>query len=358
MATIINDPYSKGRGGEAGEQIKNQIASGLTTIAQHKMAQITRHNQMQAYQNLGLPADISKSLSTLPPDQQKLILQNIGENQGFGGQQQSAAQNQQQAGLQMNQQGQMQQGGQPGQGQMGQQQPIPQFRNKDERKLYYEGLKEQEKASRPYYDKIVSEKSAADMSTKRLAKMEQLIKHGSLPVSGLYKIFKNMEESHGSSLHVGGNPLLSLLGPVTKMLGSTGLAIQRGVTSRDTEQFEKLSADFVKDAKQFFGTRLTDADLNAFLQMIPTLNQSDAGKEAIIKNMRIFNQAADVKYETMKEVLRENGGKRPPNFELIINERAKPYLDQLADQFLKVEGEEKQYVDLFGRPRRKSPLED
>jgi len=49
--------------------------------------------------------------------------------------------------------------------------------------------------------------------------------------------------------------------------------------------------------------------------------------------MKIFNEAAHLKAETMKKVIKKYGG-RPENFELIINEEMSKELDKLAKEFI------------------------
>ena len=105
------------------------------------------------------------------------------------------------------------------------------------------------------------------------------------------------------------------------------------IKSADAQQFEKLSNDFIKNAKQYFGSRLTDADLKAFMKTVPTLSQSDAGKRRIIDNLKIFNDASLIKKDALKFILKENGGKIPVNLDILIDEITSPKLDVLAEKF-------------------------
>jgi len=82
-----------------------------------------------------------------------------------------------------------------------------------------------------------------------------------------------------------------------------------------------------------FGSRITDNDLKAFMATIPTLGQTDEGKLAIINNMKMFNRASRIRAEAVKEVIRDNGNRRPHNLQLLVEERIKPQLDQLAQEF-------------------------
>lgn len=210
------------------------------------------------------------------------------------------------------------------------------------------GSKEQQalnKQSKPFIDKVSALKEAADSAELRLNKMEKLIKKGGLPISAFYNLFKNLEEkvSPTSAVAAGGALGAYTGGPVGAAIGAgigglinpvaTLLRSGQKLTSPNTEQFEKLTADFIRDAKNIFGSRITDADLAAFMQMIPTLGQTDAGKLAIIKNMKAFNKASEIKYKAMKNVIRANDGRIPANIEILVEETAKPELDKLAQEF-------------------------
>ena len=119
-----------------------------------------------------------------------------------------------------------------------------------------------------------------------------------------------------------------LLSPVASLLRSA-----QKKTSPNLEQFEKLSNDFIKDAKAIFGSRITDNDLKAFMATIPTLGQTDEGKLAIINNMKMFNKASRIRAEAVKDIIRENGNRRPHNLQILVEDRIKPQLDQLSKDF-------------------------
>lgn len=187
-----------------------------------------------------------------------------------------------------------------------------------------------DKETLPAFRQITDGYKASKSANIRLDKMEHLINNGSLPISTFHNLFKSLSE--GEFLKE--VPVLGgAFGAVGKLIGGLGSAIQRNITSRDTEQFEKLSNDFIKDAKQIFGSRITDADLRAFMKTVPTLEQTDQGKLKIINNMRAMNKVAELRYNAMKEIIKENGGKRPENLEFEIEDRIGPEMDEVASEF-------------------------
>jgi len=102
----------------------------------------------------------------------------------------------------------------------------------------------------------------------------------------------------------------------------------------DSQEFDKLSKEFIKGAKSIFGSRITDTDLRTFLKMIPDLSQSREGKLAVIKNMKSYNEAAKIRKKASDEVIRENNGRIPFDYEQRMEEKVGTQLDDLAKTFI------------------------
>ena len=166
------------------------------------------------------------------------------------------------------------------------------------------------KETQPFYDEISNEANASRNNLKRLDRMEKLSKEGNL-----------------------GIPVLNaLLRSASKGIFGLGIDLSSLMTA-DAQEYEKLSTDFIRDAKKIFGSRITDADLNAFLRTVPTLAQSREGQVRIIHNMRQANKGAELKNKIMNDIIRENNGKRPANLQFLVEERAEPALNELAEEF-------------------------
>jgi hypothetical protein len=69
------------------------------------------------------------------------------------------------------------------------------------------------------------------------------------------------------------------------------------------------------------------------MAQIPTLSNTDAGKKKIIHSMKIANDAEHIRADAMKEIIKENGGKRPFDLPLQVEERSKPEIEKLAEKF-------------------------
>lgn len=166
------------------------------------------------------------------------------------------------------------------------------------------------KETNDFYKQVHKESRGAQTNNKRLGRMEELVWRGNL--------------SH---------PMFaSVLDSVSKGVFGFGIDLS-WLTSPDSQEFKKLSTDFLKEAKDIFGSRLTDADVKYFLQTVPTLSQTDHGKLRVISNLKNFNDAALKKKDIMDQIIEENGGIRPRNLESLTEERMQPILDKMADEF-------------------------
>lgn len=103
--------------------------------------------------------------------------------------------------------------------------------------------------------------------------------------------------------------------------------------SADSQEFVKLSNDFLRNAKDIFGARLTNLDVSTFLRIVPELSQSKEGMQRIIQNMRAFNEASHIRSNELTKVIKENNGKRPANLDSLVEERISPQLDTIAERF-------------------------
>lgn len=164
------------------------------------------------------------------------------------------------------------------------------------------------KETLPFVTEVNKAVKAADFSEPRLARMEKLNNEGKL----------------GSNLYN------SLISSVSKQ--ALGLDLTNLMTA-DAQEFEKLSTDFFKNIKDIVGTRVTNFDIQQFLKTVPTLNQSKEGRQRVITNLRVFNDMARVKQKSMRDIIKENKGKRPSDLEELVDERSKDELDKIAERF-------------------------
>jgi hypothetical protein len=118
-----------------------------------------------------------------------------------------------------------------------------------------------------------------------------------------------------------------------KALDTLGLPI--GILSNpETEEYRKLETDFIRDARDIFpGGRITNYEIQSYLKTIPTLMNSKDGREAIIRNRKLLNEAKKVRYEEYKKILKENGGRKPSNMGILLEERTSDKVMDIEDRF-------------------------
>jgi hypothetical protein len=67
--------------------------------------------------------------------------------------------------------------------------------------------------------------------------------------------------------------------------------------NKETQQYVKTLNDFISQAKNFFGARVTNFDLQSFKARLPTLLNSEDGRRAIIEQMRLLTEL-QMSYDT------------------------------------------------------------
>lgn len=189
---------------------------------------------------------------------------------------------------------------------------------KYERKEAFErekiSLKEQydiDKTTRPIHHALVKDYKAAIDNDLRLNRMEELVKKGDLSRPRWHSLLNTLEH------------------------GVFGFGIDlHSLETSDSQQFNKLSKDFLKNIKDVFGARITDQDLKSYLKTIPDLSQSREGKLSVIYNNRLFNEGVKARYAAAQKVLQQNNGKFPRDYDDQIEKLVGPALDSISNRFI------------------------
>jgi hypothetical protein len=185
---------------------------------------------------------------------------------------------------------------------------IEKEEDKNQRKEQLEADKEGKVAHKA----IFKDYKAAKDNDRRLNRMEELVKKGNLTRPRWHALLNGLEH------------------------GLFGLGINlHSLENADSQEFNKLSKDFLKNAKDVFGARITDTDLIQYLKSIPDLSQSKEGKLAVIYNNKLFNEASRARFEASEVVRKQNGGHFPIDYEEQVEKLAGPKLDEIAQRFAK-----------------------
>lgn len=115
-------------------------------------------------------------------------------------------------------------------------------------------------------------------------------------------------------------------------LKSVGLDIPALLTP-ESQEFQKLTIDFLKNAKKMFGARITNFEAETFLKSIPSLTQTSEGRSRVIRNLKLLYQGSDMRKKAMQEIIKQNNGIPPFDLSEQIEEKIAPQIDVLANQF-------------------------
>lgn len=152
-------------------------------------------------------------------------------------------------------------------------------------------------------DEISKDYQSAQTEDLRLDRMEKLAEKGNLSTPMMVKAL----DVFGLPLGILGNP--------------------------DTEEFSKLEADFVRDVSKIFPGQIRVFEIQAYLRTVPGLMNSPEGQKAIIHNRRLLNEAKRVKHDEYKKILNENGGRKPRNLDLLLEERTSERINDIGERF-------------------------
>jgi hypothetical protein len=119
-----------------------------------------------------------------------------------------------------------------------------------------------------------------------------------------------------------------------EMLHRVGLDIPALMTP-DSEEFQKIQANFLRNAKQYFGGRISNYEVEQFLKTIPSLSQSPEGRSRVIANLKYVARASLEHNNALKEVVAENGGVPPYDLEERIDDKVEKRMDTLAEKLKK-----------------------
>jgi hypothetical protein len=83
--------------------------------------------------------------------------------------------------------------------------------------------------------------------------------------------------------------------------------ISPSLTNPDTQLFIKTINEFVRKARDSFGARVTNFELDKFLQGLPTLANTQEGRRLILEQMDVINKLNQLDASSLKKVYRHYG---------------------------------------------------
>lgn len=79
--------------------------------------------------------------------------------------------------------------------------------------------------------------------------------------------------------------------------------------NKETQQYIKTLNDFISQAKNFFGARVTNFDLQSFKSRLPSLINTEEGRRAILEQMRLMTELQSVHDTAMVDGFKHYGNR-------------------------------------------------
>jgi len=175
--------------------------------------------------------------------------------------------------------------------------------------------KEKEKAVQDRYAHKANAKFVHETLGLQKAKHEE---------DNILKRIIKVSEKEGSDVR---NPVL------TGIMRDIGIDYQ-GLKSGDTLEIDKLGRWFLRGGSKMFGGRVSNAEMYAILDQVPTALQTKEGRVRLAKQMLLANKDYHDEVKVMKSVIKENKGKYPLDLELQVDERMEPIRERNAHNFI------------------------
>ncbi len=117
-----------------------------------------------------------------------------------------------------------------------------------------------------------------------------------------------------------------------EMLKRAGLDVP-ALMNPGSEEFQKIQANFINGAKEAFGGRISNFELESFMKTVPNLIQSPEGRKRVIANLKRLENGKLARYQAYREILSKNGGVPPYDLEEQVEDRTDRKMHAITEQF-------------------------
>jgi hypothetical protein len=216
----------------------------------------------------------------------------------------------------------------------------PQNELNKQRSLEENELKEKPSIKAIDYDKGLTPKERVRRQEERYSKNLPIYQASQAKIQGI--------EAEKDALNI-----LSELSPQIKgwqklnINPSTGELIIPALASPEAQRFVKTINDFTTKAKDSYGARVSNFELDRFMKRLPTLANSPEGRTQIIRQMQIINNINAARELALDQVIDEHGGIRNIDFdqaERMADKVSRPMITDLKKEFTQIDNRlDKQY---------------
>jgi hypothetical protein len=110
--------------------------------------------------------------------------------------------------------------------------------------------------------------------------------------------------------------------PFEKLLEKSGLV---SLTSEGRREFAADVKTLITDIRSILGSQFTGFEFQTILNAYPSPDFSQEANDAIIKNLKEFEDIRDQEFKIENQLIKENNGKIPENLQSKVNERLQDY---------------------------------
>lgn len=100
----------------------------------------------------------------------------------------------------------------------------------------------------------------------------------------------------------------------------------------ESEEAQAIIQGFTRDAKTFFGGRVSNFEVEQFMKALPTLSQSPEGRKRIIARMKDFARLEKATYDEARKIIAKNANIPPAD----LWEKVDKSLDKQRNKFAKL----------------------
>lgn len=109
-----------------------------------------------------------------------------------------------------------------------------------------------------------------------------------------------------------------------------------GLLSPETQLFQKALGQFLPNMANLYGARVTNQHEKIFMNTLPRINQTDAGKKKLIQMLKIENNSRIIKRDMYRQIMKENKGVPPLDINEQVDKRARPLLDKNFEDMMRL----------------------
>ena len=206
----------------------------------------------------------------------------------------------------------------------------------------FQNMKEPiEEAKEKQYDDQSILNYLSDSEIKPVKKTSDIIDKPDLSPQFLYKqnqkLFQNINENHKKTLinksrlkrisELVDNPKLEQGLHAKTFIGKAGhiRPLIAAFASKELIEFQKLITEMTSGARDSYGARITNFELETFLNQLPNLASTKEGQKAVVKNLAIMNELNELYATGMKKVFNEAGGISKISYDEAVNKFDEKY---------------------------------